>query len=32
MKSSLECPLCGIELEEDVDYCPECGETLAKKK
>ncbi|MBS3113590.1 zinc-ribbon domain-containing protein [Candidatus Woesearchaeota archaeon] len=31
MKSALECPLCGTELQEEADYCPECGETLAKK-
>jgi len=31
MKSKLECPLCGTELEEAEDYCPECGETLIKK-
>lgn len=28
----LECPLCGTQLEEQEDYCPECGETLTKNK
>ncbi|MBI2652205.1 zinc-ribbon domain-containing protein, partial [Candidatus Woesearchaeota archaeon] len=27
----LECPLCGTELEQESDYCPECGETLKNK-
>gem|GEM_PF-4696738 len=32
MKSKLECPLCGVELETKQDYCPECGETLIKDR
>ena len=32
MESQLECPLCGTELEQEMDYCPECGETLTKRK
>ena len=32
MKSTLECTLCGTELVEEYEYCPECGETLSKKE
>ncbi|MBI2101330.1 zinc-ribbon domain-containing protein [Candidatus Woesearchaeota archaeon] len=31
MKSSLECPLCGAEVDESENYCSECGETLKKE-
>ena len=31
MKSALECPLCGTEVDERQDYCSECGETLKKE-
>jgi len=31
MKSALECPLCGTEVDAQEDYCPECGETLKKE-
>ena len=28
-----ECPLCGYsEIEENSEYCPECGETLEPDK
>ncbi len=30
MNTTLECPLCGTEVEQENDYCPECGETLKK--
>jgi len=30
MKSALECPLCGTEVDVEKEYCPECGETLKK--
>jgi len=30
MESKLECPLCGLEINIEEEYCPECGETLKK--
>ncbi|MBI2656903.1 zinc-ribbon domain-containing protein [Candidatus Woesearchaeota archaeon] len=31
MKPTLECPLCGNEVESQAEYCPECGETLKRE-
>lgn len=30
MSNSTKCPVCGAELRQDFNFCPECGERFSK--